>query len=129
MFTRNAILEAGFAGLLPAVRAAYLEPFGAYKGKRSSAGRAERSLLRGVTVLQTALTLALRVADALLIRTVQNLAGVRPGYDTENILAMTVTSVRRDHRKEFHKQALERIAALARGQTRGFCSGAPIDWK
>jgi len=69
------------------------------------------------------------VADVLLIRTVQNLAGVRPGYDTENILAMTVTSVQRDHWKEFHKQALERVAALTRGQTRGFCSGAPIDWK
>jgi predicted permease len=121
-----AILAAGFAGLLPAVRAACLEPFGAYSGKRSSAGRAERSLLRGVTVLQTALTLALLVAGALLIRTVQNLAGVRPGYDTENILAMTVTSVQRDHWKEFHTQALERVAALPGVKHAAFVWGLPL---
>jgi putative ABC transport system permease protein len=121
-----AILAAGFAGLLPAVRAACLEPFGAYKGRRSSAGRAERSLLRGVTVMQTALTLALLVAGALLIRTVQNLASVRPGYDTENILAMTVTSVQRDHWKEFHTQALERVAALPGVKHAAFVWGLPL---
>ena len=121
-----AILAAGVAGLLPALRAACLEPFGAYKGKRSSAGRAERSLLLGVTVLQTALTLALLVAGALLIRTVQNLANVRPGYDTENILAMTVTTMQGDHWKEFHLQALERVAALPGVKHAAFVWGLPL---
>jgi predicted permease len=79
-----------------------------------------------VTVLQTALTLALLVGGALLIRTVHNLARVRPGYDTENILAMTVTSVERDHWKEFHTRALERVAALPGVKHAAFVWGLPL---
>jgi predicted permease len=79
-----------------------------------------------VTVLQTALTLALLVGGALLIRTVHNLAKVRPGYDTENILAMTVTSVQRDHWKQFHTEALERVAALPGVKHAAFVWGLPL---
>jgi predicted permease len=79
-----------------------------------------------VTVLQTALTLALLVGGALLIRTVHNLSRVRPGYDTENILAMTVTSVERDHWKEFHTRALERVAALPGVKHAAFVWGLPL---
>jgi putative ABC transport system permease protein len=61
-----------------------------------------------------------------LIRTVQNLASVRPGYDTENILAMTVTCVQRDHWKEFHTQALERVAALPGVKHAAFVWGLPL---
>jgi putative ABC transport system permease protein len=66
------------------------------------------------------------VAGALLIRTVQILAKVRPGYDTENILAMTVTSVQRDHGKEFHTQALERVATLPGVKHAAFVWGLPL---
>jgi predicted permease len=121
-----ALIAALIAGLLPAVRAAWLSPVGTSRGGRSSAGRTERTLLRSVTVLQTALTLALLVGGALLIRTVHNLARVRPGYDTENILAMTVTSVERDHWKEFHTRALERVAALPGVKHAAFVWGLPL---
>ena len=43
-------------------------------GPKSSAGRGERRLLRGVTMVQTALTLALLVGAGLLIRTMINLS-------------------------------------------------------
>jgi hypothetical protein len=79
-----------------------------------------------VTIFQTALTLALLVGGGLLIRTVHNLAKVRPGYDTENILAMTVTSVQRDHWKEFHTQALEQVAALPGVKHAAFVWGLPL---
>ena len=48
-------------------------------GPKSSAGRGERRLLRAVTMVQTALTLALLVGAGLLIRTMSNLANVRIG--------------------------------------------------
>lgn len=121
-----AIVAAGIAGILPAMRAAWLGPAGAASGRRGSAGRAERTLLRTVTMFQTALTLALLVGGLLLIRTVRNLANVRPGYDTENILAMTVTSVQRDKWKEFHTQALERVAALPGVRHAAFVWGLPL---
>jgi putative ABC transport system permease protein len=91
-----ALLAATVAGLLPAVRAALPERFRGLKGTRSSAGRTERRLLSAVATLQVVLTVALLAGAALLIRTATNLAKVRPGYDTENILAMTVTTVQRD---------------------------------
>ena len=121
-----AIIAAGIAGLLPAVRAAWLGPVAASMGRRSSAGRAERTLLRSVTVLQTALTLALLVEGGLLIRTIHNLAVVRPGYSTDNILAMTVTSVKRDNWKEFHTRALEKVAALPGVKHAAFVWGLPL---
>ena len=122
----TALVAAGIAGILPALRAACLGPVAATSARRASAGRTERTLLRGVTILQTALTLALLVGGGLLIRTVHNLAKVRPGYDTENILAMTVTCMKWDHWKDFHTQALERVAALPGVKHAAFVWGLPL---
>jgi len=122
----TALVAAVVAGILPALRAAWLGPVAGSSARRASAGRAERTLLRGVTILQTALTLALLFGGALLIRTVQNLTKVRPGYDTENILAMTVTCMNWDHWKEFHTQALERVAALPGVKHAAFVWGLPL---
>ena len=100
-----AILAATFAGLIPAVGASRLDPAHGIKGAgpTSSPGRAERRLLRGLAILQTALTLALLVGAGLLIRTAYNLAQVRPGYDMQNILTMSVsTMAEADKYMEFH---------------------------
>lgn len=121
-----AAAAAGIAGVLPAMRAACLGPAGSSSSQRGSAGRTERALVRGVTILQTAMTLALLVGAALLIRTVHNLSKVRAGYNTANILAMTVTSIQRGHWKEFHKQALERVSALPGVQHAAFVWGLPL---
>ena len=51
-------------------------------GPKSSAGRGERRLLRAVTMVQTALTLALLVGAGLLIRTMMNMSNVQSGYNT-----------------------------------------------
>jgi putative ABC transport system permease protein len=90
-----AMVAALLAGLIPALRASRLDPMQVLKsaGPRSSAGLGERRLLRGVTMVQTALTLALLVGAGLLIRTMINLANVKSGYTTEHILAMSVTAV------------------------------------
>ena len=77
----SAILAAVLAGLFPALRASRLDPMEVLKsaGPKSSAGRGERRLLRGVTMVQTALTLALLVGAGLLIRTMMNIAKVQSG--------------------------------------------------
>ena len=51
---------------------------------------------------------------------------MQPGYDTENILAMTVTTMERQKSTEFHKLALERVASVP-GVTRvAFAWGVPL---
>jgi putative ABC transport system permease protein len=121
-----AVIAAGIAGLLPAARASFTDRFRDVKGSRASATRGERRLLGAVATLQMILTVALLGGAALLIRTAQNLDAVRAGYETENILAMTVTTVNRDKWKEFHSQSLERVATVPGVKHAAFAWGVPL---
>lgn len=122
-----AVLAAVLAGLFPAIRASRLDPMNVLKsaGPKSSAGRGERRLLRGVTMVQTALTLALLVGAGLLIRTMMNLAKVESGYNTGHILTASVTAVQGKW-ADFHLRALERVAALPGVQHAAFAWGVPL---
>jgi putative ABC transport system permease protein len=125
-----AVTAALLAGLLPALRASRLDPMHALKeaGPKSSAGRGERRLLRGVTVIQTALTLALLVGAGLLIRTMNNLSKVQAGYNTGKILTMSVTALQRDNRERLaiHQRVLERVSKLPGVRHAAFAWGVPL---
>jgi len=122
-----AVLSVLLAGIFPALRASRLDPILVLKsaGPNSSAGRGERRLLRGVTMIQTALTLALLVGAGLLIRTMNNLSNVQSGYNTRHILTMTVTAVQGDW-ADFHRRALERVSTLAGVERAAFGWGVPL---
>ena len=121
-----ALLASVIAGVLPAMRASVPDRLQSVKGTRSTAARAERRLLGAVATFQIALTLALLAGAALLVRTARNLESVRPGYETENILAMTVTAVQRERWKAFHTQALDRVAAIPGVSHAAFAWGVPL---
>jgi putative ABC transport system permease protein len=123
----SAMVAAVTAAALPALRASRMAPIEVLKsgGPKSSAGRGERQLLRGVTMVQTALTLALLVGAGLLIRTMSKLADVVTGYRTDHIMTATVTSVRGDW-ADFHHRALERVAALPGVDRVAFAWGVPL---
>jgi len=124
-----AVFAAFFAGAIPALRAYRLNPMEVLKdaGPKGTAGIGERRLLRGVAMLQTALTLALLVGAGLLIRTMIKIAEVPSGYNTGLILTMTVTEVQsRANWGPFHRQALERVAALPGVQYAAFAWGVPL---
>jgi putative ABC transport system permease protein len=122
-----AVLSAVLAGLIPALRAARVDPAEVLKsaGPRSSGSQAERRLLRAVAMFQTALTLALLVGAGLLIRTMSNLSKVQSGSDISHILTMSVTAVQGD-RRDFHRRALERVSALSGVQHAAFAWGVPL---
>jgi putative ABC transport system permease protein len=124
----SAVLASLLAGLFPALRASRLDPISVLKnaGPKSSAGRGERRLLRTVTMVQTALTLALLVGAGLLIRTMVNLSNVQSGYDTGHILTMSVTEVQMEKWADFHHRALERIATIPGVQDVAFAWGVPL---
>jgi putative ABC transport system permease protein len=124
--TLAAFVAAGLAGLLPALRAARPDRRQGLKGSRTTAGRGERRLLKVVATVQIVLTVALLSGAALLVRTAHNLDRIQPGYETENILLMTVTAMDRQKSTEFHKLTLERVAAVP-GVTRvAFAWGVPL---
>ena len=122
-----AVLSAVMAGLYPALRASRQDASESLKsaGPKSSASRAERRLLAGVTMAQTALTLALLVGAGLLIRTMINLSEVAAGYDSSHILSMTVTAVQGDW-LAFHQRVLDRAAAVPGVQYAAFAWGVPL---
>ncbi|HEV3057090.1 MAG TPA: ABC transporter permease [Vicinamibacterales bacterium] len=127
-----ALAAALLAGLVPAVRASGLDPIHALKGggPRTSAGRGERRMLRAVTMIQTALTLALLVGAGLLIRTMRNVAAVQSGYSMDRVLTMTVTAVQGDW-SDFHQRALESVSRLPGVEQAAFAWGTPLtgnDW-
>jgi putative ABC transport system permease protein len=83
--------------------------------------------LRGVAMLQTSLTLALLVGAGLLIRTMVKIAEVSSGYNTSRILTMSVTDVQSwSTWGSFHRQALERVAAIPGVQYAAFAWGVPL---
>jgi putative ABC transport system permease protein len=127
-----AVFAAIVAGVAPALRAMRHDPVDALKstGGRSSAGRSERRTLRGVTMIQTALTLALLVGAGLLVRTLQNVSNVRSGYSLDRVLTMTVTAVQGDW-SDFHHRALERVSRVPGVRNAAFVWGTPLtgnDW-
>ena len=125
----TAVFAAFVAGLIPALRAFRLDPMEVLKsaGPKGTAGTGERRLLQGVTILQTALTLALLVGAGLLIRTMVKIAEVPSGYNTGRILTMSVTDVQSwSTWGTFHRQALERVAALPGVQYAAFAWGVPL---
>ena len=124
-----AVLAAVFAGVFPALRTFRLDPMEVLKnaGPKGTAGLGERRLLRGVTMVQTALTLALLVGAGLLIRTMVNIAKVPSGYNTGRILTMSVTEVRSySEWASFHRHALERVSAIPGVQYAAFAWGVPL---
>jgi putative ABC transport system permease protein len=124
-----ALLAAFFAGAIPALRAFRLNPMEVLKdtGPKGTAGVGERRLLRGVAMLQTALTLALLVGAGLLIRTMIRIAQVPSGYSISRILTMSVTDVQgHESWAPFHRQALQRVAAIPGVQYAAFAWGVPL---
>jgi putative ABC transport system permease protein len=121
-----AVLAAVVSGLLPAWRAAAPEHGAALKGSRSTVGRHERRLLAAIATMQIVFTVALLAGAALLVRTASKLAGVRPGYDTEHILAVTVTTVTPGNSKQFHTSVLDRVAAIPGVVRTAFVWGLPL---
>jgi putative ABC transport system permease protein len=121
-----ALLAATIAGLLPAVRASMGSAVTGLHGTRSTAGRTERRLLAGVATIQVVMTVALLAGAALLVRTARNLDRVQPGYQTEHLLAMTVTTMERERSTEFHRQTLERVASIPGVVNAAFAWGVPL---
>ena len=124
-----AVVASMLAGVFPALRAFRLDPMEVLKnaGPRGTAGLGERRLLRGVTMSQTALTLALLVGAGLLIRTMINIAKVPSGYNTGHILTMSVTEVRSySEWANFHRRALERVSSIPGVRYAAFAWGVPL---
>jgi putative ABC transport system permease protein len=120
------LIAAVMAGVVPAARATSPGHAHALKGIRSTTGRRERRLLGAIAMVQIVLTVALLTGATLLIRTSFKLANINPGYEIENIMAVTVTSVSPGSFLPFHTHVLERVRALPGVSHTAFAWGVPL---
>jgi macrolide transport system ATP-binding/permease protein len=103
-------------GFVPALQATKSDVVSALKDETSIGGY-RRSRLRGsLVVLQIALSLVLLIAAGLVLRSLQHLQTMNPGFATENGLIMSfdlgLQGYDQAKGKQFQKQIIERVNAL-----------------
>ncbi len=91
------ILTTVLSGLIPALRAAHVDPSA---GLKDNVGRGAPRLRLGkmMIVAQAALSMVLVTGAGLLTRTVINLYQVDPGFDAENLLVFQLTPLESEHK-------------------------------
>lgn len=88
-----ALLTSVVFGLIPALQASRADLSATLKesGNRSGTGLRQNASRTVLVVVELALAVVLVIGAALMIRTSMNLAAVKPGYQTENILTMKMS--------------------------------------
>jgi len=112
------LLAAALAGVLPALRAADVAPADDLRegSRASSTGLRGVRLRRGLVAAEVALAVLLLTGAGLLVRSLEALGRVDPGFETEGRIAMTLTLQDQKHpeRTEWmglYHQILDRLAA------------------
>ena len=98
------------AGLAPVVNVTRTTPAGSLGegGRASSVGPSGTRLRRGLVVLQFALSLALVVSAALLVRTLMNLRAIPTGFDLHHVALLSVNPVAAQYTVPRIRQVLAR---------------------
>jgi hypothetical protein len=106
-------------GLLPALRAARIDPLPALKLGGGSGPRTARvPLRRTLVVAQIVVSLVLLVAAGLFVRSLFNLKDINPGFDPERVLLFRITPpagdqpVSVEEKRHLYRQLLARAEAV-----------------
>ena len=117
-------------GVAPAVRATRSD-LGSFLAERGmSRDRGHQRISRALIVSEVALSLVLLVGTGLLLRSFTELRTIRPGFDTDHILTMSVSESGRSENREqaalFFKQLEEGVLALPEVTAVGFANRIPL---
>jgi len=114
-------------GLAPAIRASGAVPAAAMRGGRTSTATRERNGLRRALVAgQVALSLVLLVAALLFGRSLQKLFAAETGFNSQNVLAASITSSGPAFANEDRRQQLFRDLQNRFDSLNGVVSAAPV---
>ncbi|HEY4249401.1 MAG TPA: ABC transporter permease [Lacunisphaera sp.] len=121
-----ATLLAGiFSALGPALKASQTRPQEALKGR--SPRSAHRSRLRDtMVVLQLAISLTLLVGATLLGRSFLHLLRVNPGFNSDNVLTVSLRPKDDEQAAKFYERLTERISTLPGVGSVGVISSLPL---
>jgi len=118
-------------GLVPAIHASRSDPqSGLQKGSRTNIG-GHQVARRSLVVSEVALALVLLVSAGLLLRSLERLFSVHPGFDPSHVLTMQVQEsghryAADDVRARFFEQALDAVRQIHGVRSAAFVSQLPL---
>jgi predicted permease len=119
----------GLAPALQAVKPALNETLKT-GGRNSSGGLGRNRLLSALVVSEIALALTLLIGAGLMIRSLQRLQAVDPGFNSEGLLTMQVSLPMQTYQREqvviFSQQLRERLQAMPGAQSVTVASDLPL---
>jgi len=126
------VLTGAMSGLAPALQAAKPALNESLKagGRNASGGLGRNRLLGSLVVSEIALALTLLIGAGLMIRSLQRLQAVDPGFNAERLLTMRVSlpsqRYQRDQIIAFSQQLRDRLQALPGAQSVALSSDLPL---
>ena len=130
-----ALVVALACGAAPAWRSATVDPQDALRGGRGGgAGREQHRALRTLVVLEIGLSLILLIGAGLVLKGFAGLLGNEPGFDTDQVLTMQVTTAPARYAgssavEGFLEPALEAIRAIPGVESAAAMSHVPyVNW-
>ncbi|HXG68903.1 MAG TPA: ABC transporter permease [Blastocatellia bacterium] len=117
-------------GLAPALQATKPDLVPALKDETGAAGYRRSRLRNSLVVAQVALSLILLIAAGLIVRSLQHVQMIGPGFETERAIAMSVDpglqGYTRERGQEFYRQLIERVEALPGVRSATLASYLPL---
>jgi predicted permease len=117
-------------GLVPALQATKASLVTSLRDDSSAAGFRRSRLRNGLVIAQLAMSLILLVAAGLVIRSLQQVQLIGPGFRAERAIAMTtdlgLQGYNEDQSRSFQKQLLDRVNALSGVESASLISSLPL---
>jgi macrolide transport system ATP-binding/permease protein len=117
-------------GLVPALQSTRPELVPALKDATSQAGHGRSRLRRTLVVAQVALSLVMLIAAGLVVRTLQNLNSMSPGFDPEKAFVMSVDPGLQGYDEarggQFYRQLLERVRSTQGVESAALTTALPL---
>ncbi len=118
-------------GLMPALQATRPDLIPALKDETSSGGYRRLRLRSGLVIAQVALSLLLLIAAGLIVRSLQQVQMIGPGFDIERTITLSVDlglqGYDETRGREFYKQLISRVEALPGVRAASYTGYLPLN--
>lgn len=118
-------------GLIPALQASHRDPQSGLQQSSQRMAASRQAARRSLVVSEVALALVLLVSAGLLLRSLQHLFSINPGFDASHLLTMQVQESGRQYaadsvRAQFFDRVLEAVRQIPGEESAAFTSQLPL---
>ncbi len=117
-------------GIVPALQSTRPDLISELKSEGKALGRSRFDLRRGLVVIQVAISLLLVIGAGLLVRSLQNLRSLDPGFVRESVLVVSVYPERNGYKgqrlRDFYELLLEKARALRNSRSASLAGLTPL---